>query len=241
MKLAFFSDVHGNAAALEAVIEDIQKKQVDKIFVLGDLAYRGPEPKKCIQMIQELRAEVVIKGNADEWIVRGVKKGEVPDQVLELMNTERNWAVEQLNDLEKDYLKQLPPEYQMSIEGINFHLFHATPTSLFEVIPPHAEDEMIQEKIIDKNPDATVYLYGHIHKAYIRFTGGKTIINLGSVGLPFDGHNKASYALVDITDGQMNTSIQKVSYNIEQTIKAYRQNQYPNADMMIQVLQKANI
>jgi len=42
MKIAFISDIHGNAIALESVLEDIQKKKVDKIYVLGDLCYRGP-------------------------------------------------------------------------------------------------------------------------------------------------------------------------------------------------------
>ena len=74
MRYAFISDIHGNAVALEAVLKDIEVKQADKIIVLGDVAYRGPEPKKSVELIQSLETDV-IKGNADEWIVRGVREG----------------------------------------------------------------------------------------------------------------------------------------------------------------------
>lgn len=42
MKVAFISNIHGNAVALDAVLNDIKKKEVDKIYVLGDICYRGP-------------------------------------------------------------------------------------------------------------------------------------------------------------------------------------------------------
>lgn len=45
MKLAFISDIHGNAIALDEVLNDIKAKNVDKVFVLGDICYRGPEPQ----------------------------------------------------------------------------------------------------------------------------------------------------------------------------------------------------
>ena len=52
-----------------------------KVFVLGDLCYRGIEPKRSLELVEPLNCDV-IKGNADEWVVRGVREGEVPDQVL---------------------------------------------------------------------------------------------------------------------------------------------------------------
>ena len=45
MRMAFISDIHGNANALDAVLEDIKNRQVEKVYCLGDIAYRGPEPQ----------------------------------------------------------------------------------------------------------------------------------------------------------------------------------------------------
>lgn len=104
MKIAFISDIHGNAISLDSVIADLNRKSVDQIFVLGDLFYRGSEPKRALGLIRSLNAEV-LKENADEWVVRGVKKGEVPDQALDIMNKERDWTISQLDAEDIDYLK----------------------------------------------------------------------------------------------------------------------------------------
>jgi len=95
LKLAFISDIHGNAHALEAVLEDIEQKRADKIFVLGDLCFRGPEPQRAYEMVMALNTEV-IKGNADEWVYRGVGMNEVPEKAYEMMNRERDWTVSRM-------------------------------------------------------------------------------------------------------------------------------------------------
>ena len=239
MKIAFFSDIHGNAIALDAVMAELQQKKVDQIYVLGDLCYRGPEPKRALEVIRSLDAEV-IKGNADEWVVRGVKKGEVPDHALELMNRERDWTVSQLDTEDLEYLKQLPTEKTIHVENVTIHAFHATPDSLFDVVLPHMDDNVIQEKIMSKK-DADIYVYAHIHKPYIRYINGKIVMNLGSVGLPFDGMPKASYAMVENDNGNIRTSIERVNVDIEKVVKKYQEVNYPNAEMMIDIVRKGSL
>lgn len=233
MKLAFISDIHGNAIALDAVLQDIQQKNVDKVLVLGDICYRGPEPQRALDLICALDCDV-IKGNADEWVVRGVQQGEVPDHVLELMNKERDWIVSQLSDESIDYLSELPTQLNLEIEGKRIHAFHATPDSLFEVVPPSASDETILEKLV--TTEADLYIYAHIHKPYIRFINGKCIVNIGSVGLPFDGLNKASYSIVEINEGTVQTSNIRVSYDVQKVVEQYKNVKYPNAEMMSKVV-----
>ena len=89
--------------------------------------------------------------------------------------------------------------------------------------------------------EAKLYVYAHIHKPYIRYLNGKVIMNIGSVGLPFDGMNKASYGIVEIQEDGFRTSIERVSFDIEKVIQQYQEKGYPNADMMTQVLRKARI
>ncbi|WP_226527403.1 metallophosphoesterase family protein [Metabacillus niabensis] len=239
MKIAFISDIHGNAVALEAVLKDLKKKNIEKICVLGDISYRGPEPKRSLELIRSLQAEV-IKGNADEWVVRGVRQGEVPDGALEMMNKEREWIFSNLESTDIDYLSQLPTELYLNEHGIEIFAFHATPASLFEVIPQNVEDSLLYEKVLSKKA-ATIYLYAHIHKPYIRYINGRVIMNIGSVGLPFDGVTKASYGVITIDESGYSTSIERVGYDIEKVMKQYREVGYPNADMMIQVLKNGRV
>jgi len=239
MKLAFISDVHGNAVALENVLADIAQKNIDKIYVLGDLCYRGPEPKRSLELIRALNTEV-IKGNADEWVVRGLRKGEVPDKAFDLMNHERDWTVSQLAPADLDYLAKLPTEINLNMDGIAIHIFHATPDSLFEIVLPDANDETIQAKLMSANTEAQIYIYAHIHKPYIRYSKGKIVMNTGSVGLPFDGFALASYATLEIANGNIRSSIERVSYNIEIVAEQYRNAEYPNANML-NVLKNARV
>ncbi|MDQ1000713.1 putative phosphoesterase [Neobacillus niacini] len=239
MKIAFISDIHGNAIALDAVLADIEKQGIDKIYVLGDTCYRGPEPKRSLDLVRSLHTEV-IKGNADEWVVRGVREGEVADKVLELMNLERQWIVEQLEPSDMDYLESLPTQLNLTIEDIAISAFHATPTSLFDIVLPNADDNQIETRLMQAQ-NVQVFVYAHIHKPYIRYLNGKVIINIGSVGLPFDGLAKASYGLVEVEDGHIKTSIRRVSYDLESVVALYHEVNYPNAEMMSKVIRNAKI
>jgi len=238
MRIAFISDIHGNAVALEAVLLAIELKSIDKIYVLGDIAYRGPEPKKSIQMIQALQTEV-IKGNADEWIVRGIQQGEVPDGALQMMNEERNWIVSRLDEEDIRYLDELKTELTLEVEGTKIHAFHATPESLFDIVLPSATDEVVQHTFMQEN-NVDLYIYAHIHKPYIKYINGKIVMNIGSVGLPFDGVRKASYGIIEIDKGKVSTSIERVPYDYEKVMRQYDELQYPNSKM-IDVIRNAEV
>ncbi|MCU9614466.1 metallophosphatase family protein [Caldibacillus lycopersici] len=235
MKIAFISDIHGNAVALEAVLADIKTQEVDKIFVLGDICFRGPEPKRSLQLIQQLHTDVV-KGNADEWVVRGIQKGEVPDQAFAMMAKEREWIKAKLSEEDIAYLDSLPQDVTFSVnDSISIHAFHATPNSLFDAVLPDAADDTLKEMFM-QNSDASVYVYGHIHKSYVRYIEGIIVINIGSVGLPFDGVAMASYGLLEIHEQKVQVAIRRVGYDREKVISLYQTSDYPNGEMMSKII-----
>lgn len=236
-RIAFLSDIHGNAVALDAVLADISHKHVDQIAVLGDLAYRGPEPKRSIELVRGLNAHV-IKGNADEWTVRGVRQGEVGEQVLQIMNQEREWIISRLDDEDLRYLEGLPTELKLSLnETIDVYACHATPDSLFEVVLPDQTNEQLQAKMMTQ--PASIYVYAHIHMPYVRYVNGKCMVNIGSVGLPFDGLARSSYAIVEAEGDRYRVTIERVAYDIERVVQQYIEGGYPNQDVMCDVIRHA--
>ena len=66
-KIAIFSDIHANLTALEAVLEDINKRKVDKMICLGDLVYKGVSPAEVIDLVKA-KCDVVLRGNCDAYI-----------------------------------------------------------------------------------------------------------------------------------------------------------------------------
>ncbi|SFL71984.1 metallophosphoesterase family protein [Salibacterium qingdaonense] len=235
MNIALLSDIHGNARALKAVLNDLKEKNIDQMYILGDLCYRGPEPKNALETVRSTPAKV-LKGNADQWVVRGVREGEVPDSALALMNQEQDWTVERLSSDDIHYLDQLPEHFLDTYdESVTLHAFHAVPDNLFDAVSADASDEALLHTL-GTEPDADIVVYGHIHTPYIRKAGGKTFINTGSVGLPFDGDPRPSYVLLHIENGEFEASIHRVDYDNERVTAQYDANDYPNSSQMKQVI-----
>ncbi|WP_206916238.1 metallophosphoesterase family protein [Alicyclobacillus suci] len=233
MRVAFISDIHGNAVALRAVLEDIEQTGCQEIYVLGDICYRGPDPKECLELVQSVATDV-IKGNADEWVVNGVQRGQVPEQRLMVMRAEQQFTVNQLTTGDIQYLDQLPLTLAKSTGGIDWFAFHATPNDLFAIVQATTEEEIVERQIFGAR-EAAVYLYGHIHLPYVREMNQRTIVNLGSVGLPFDGIPEASYVVLDFDATRVNINLRRVPYDIDEAIRRLREVDYPNAPYISKV------
>lgn len=235
MRYAFISDIHGNAVALDAVLNDIKRKSIDRIVVLGDICFRGPEPKRALELVKSNSADV-IRGNADEWMVRGIRENEVPLTAFDTMKREREWGVSRLSQEDITYLTELPASLTfIANEKTAIHVFHATPDSLFNPVPPDGSGDLIKQQFHFESTPEQILVYAHIHQAYIRYIDGKTVINTGSVGIPFDGLTQPSYSIVEVGEKTISTSIERVSYDIEKVIEQYKESDYPNAEQMIGV------
>ncbi|WP_206830218.1 metallophosphoesterase family protein [Alicyclobacillus fructus] len=237
MRLAFISDVHGNELALDAVIADLRSADCDRVYVLGDLAFRGYAPKACIEKVAEI-AHAVIRGNADEWVVRGVRAGEAPEERRAGMDEEAAFVRGCLTSRELEYLANLPLLIREEAPFGPWIGFHATPFDPFPVIAADAPDEVIESRIT-AGVDARLYLYGHIHVPYARNVGGKMVVNLGSVGMPFDGVPQASYVIVHAEGDAFRVEHRRVPYDVEAACRRYDEMGYPAAEMMKRVLRAA--
>ncbi|AOM82852.1 metallophosphoesterase family protein [Salisediminibacterium beveridgei] len=227
MKLALISDIHGNETALRAVLDDLSAKNASHVAVLGDISFRGPKPKECLDLVRELHGKV-IKGNADEWLTRGIKKGEVPDQALEIMKKEQAWAHSRMTEESLRHLQELPEELELPLTNrIQLYITHAVPGNLFNVIPEDAPNKTFNS-FFEANPRADFYAYGHIHIPHLRQFQGKSILNTGSVGLPFDGQAKASYVMLERMNDTISTTFHRVPYDVEKAVFDMTNSDYPS-------------
>ena len=202
MKLAVFSDIHGNMQALEAVLEDINSRGVDKIFCLGDLAMAGPEPNKTIDFVKN-QDWTVIQGNTDEMIAYYSK--EVFDKVKEaapIMANALKFDANEITEENKEYLKKLPVNLTLNIEGLRVLLVHGSPRKNNENIYPNMPQDKIEE--IFKDVEADVVFCGHTHMPCGYQTKSKmTVVNDGSVGRPFTENPQSCYVLANVNNDNM--------------------------------------
>jgi predicted phosphodiesterase len=238
MKIALLADIHGNAHALETVLEDVRKRGADKILVLGDIVFKGPLPEKCVQIVRDLDT-VVLQGNIDELVGQnmiqdGFAKSEEHAAAL---RKEMDWNRERLSASDLDYLAGLPMEHKEELSAhLSLRCVHAAPGSLLDfVLPTDGEDKLLP-MFEGGAARKQIVGYAHIHQPYVRFFQGKTIFNTGSVGLSFDGDPRASYVLLETDGDDYAVSIRRVRYDIEAAVQAFSGSGHPFAQSVIDAI-----
>jgi predicted phosphodiesterase len=79
-------------------------------------------------------------------------------------------------------------------------------------------------------------VYAHLHRPFVRQTGGLTVVNSGSVSMSYDGDPRAAYLLLD----GATPSIRRVEYDVGREIEMLRSRAVPHADWTIRILQSAS-
>ena len=205
--MAIVSDVHGNLTALEAVLVDLVQVNPDLIAHGGDLAFNGPRPVECVDRIRELGWPGVI-GNMD--------------RALDNPSGRRvTWARDQLGPERNDWLQTLPMEWRHQDD---IALVHAVPGDLWQAVFPEADDAEL--RAIYGPLGARVAVYCHIHRPFVRRIGDLTVANSGSVGLPFDGDQRACYLVIE--DGRVEN--RRVAYDRERAVAEVLASGLPEAE-----------
>ena len=97
MRVAVFSDVHGNLTALEAVLDDIAGQGVDTAVFAGDLCLVGPRPAECVARLQAWKG-LALYGNTDDWLLGR----QTPPERLQALAA---WTAGQLSGPQRAWLK----------------------------------------------------------------------------------------------------------------------------------------
>jgi len=192
--MGFISDVHGNLAALEAVIEELRRHEARDIFVAGDLLLGGPEPLAVWRKLQSVGARCVC-GPSDLALARVDPRALQPqdpaeqEKVRVFVETQKA-----LGELVQKQLGQLPRELRVPmISGGELLLVHGSPKDPFESIGHELDDDELR-LMLDDDP-ADVIVCGGTHVPYARNLEEVQIINVGSVGSAPEGRF-AHYAVV---------------------------------------------
>ena len=180
MKAVLF-DIHGNLPALDAVLADARAAGAREFVLGGDYALFGAFPLETVSRLRELDA-LWIRGNTDRWLEDA---SDLPASEL----NERSLAHCRgaLGTLAAELAALAPTTV---VDGAL--VCHASPRSDMRSFMPTA-GEQDAELLSDEDPD--VIVFGHTHLQFQRPSGRHTLVNPGSVGLPFDGDRRAAYAL----------------------------------------------
>lgn len=252
MTLAFFSDVHANLPALDAVFEDLDRRRPDMTFCLGDLVGYAPWPNEIAAAVRARRIPT-IAGNYDEGV------GLASDDCGCAYKTDEDRArgAESIaftngavSEETRAYLRGLPRHlrvtYQAPRQGdalpLEVLMVHGSPRKINEYLFADRPDRSFLRMMADAGAD--VMLFGHTHKPYHKVIsyeqdGGtryRHAINIGSVGKPKDGDPRACYVLMHLDDGAspgrpdgIRVEFVRVPYDVERAAQAVEESPLPDA------------
>lgn len=231
MRLAVVSDIHGNLTALEAVVESLGRDRADLVIQAGDLVVTGPRPAEVVDRIRSLGWPGVV-GNTDEMLWNESARSEqfqrapkIVDWLSVPFDMLAPWAKDRLGNERLRWLQTLPAD-----QRIERHIvMHASPGNLWRAPMPDAMDEELSATYGRLEADTVVY--GHVHRPFVRTVGPLTVVNAGSVGLPYDGDWRPSYVVID--EGA--AVIRRVEYDRDGEQRAIKASGFPLGEWLTDV------
>lgn len=239
MRIGFISDIHGNFTALEAVLADIKKQNIDQLICLGDTVSLGPQPKEVLEALREWNA-VTIAGNHDQAIIDPANCAQF--EIANHLVPDLEWGLEKLSRADIDYIRSFHPTHAVRFSnGIELLAFHGSPKSTTHLIqaitPPEELDGYFEGQA------ASVFIGGHSHIQMYRRYGKKLILNSGSVGNAFKyafspGNPPsllpwAEYAIVEQDGDFLRADMRRVYFDTDALVKLVKTSGLPGMDWWI--------
>lgn len=216
-RVAIISDIHGNVPALDAVMRDIRARGVDEVIVAGDLIGRGPEGNLVVERIADSGYRA-IRGNHEEYVLNFVRR-RVPDDwwVTDEWAAARFMAAE-LAAVNADWVEELPESLGID-RAPGLRVVHGSPDSAVEGLGPWTSEATLERHL--RGVGERTLVCGHTHRPMIRELSSGSIVNIGSVGLPFNEDPRAQYAIFSFKQGVWHPELVGVDYDRAETLRRY--------------------
>lgn len=236
MKIALFSDVHGNRFALEAILKDIKTYKPDVMANLGDQVWGAADPQGAFELQQSLNT-INVRGNTDEFISTRF------DNLAEKEHAFASWLRSKLAYEAPDYLASLPLNAELAeSEVVIAHGSLSNPQKalLYDFTPEAMtlKDDAALLQQAQLFPNAKVFVVGHTHKEVLRSVKGISFVNVGPVSRYLDGFVAARWLLLEKQDQHWSISFKRVSYDPSEAIN-WAQEHSPIAQLESSMLNPA--
>lgn len=221
-RLAVLADIHGNLPALQAVIDDMARCQVDHAVVAGDSVNCGPFSREALEVISE-RGWAVIRGNNAFY---ALDHGTPRQPTHWDRFTLPPWLREQLGPKWMNFLASMPDTLSLRFpDAAPIRVFHGLPGDPWKAITPLSTVSEV-EAWLGNIAESTV-ICAHSHIPLERHVGPWHVFNPGSVGIPLDGERRASYMLLEGDhEGWSLCDHRRVPFDPESLFAAFEKQQF---------------
>jgi putative phosphoesterase len=234
LQFALIADIHGNLVALEAALADIARRGVQRVVCLGDLALNGPRPRECVARVMALGCPAIM-GNNDAWLLEESKPQGVAGQWMQEIEA---WNSRQVIAAQRDWVRALPATLTCDLShGRTLFCCHGSPRSFYDNLLATTPDATLDELLAGVDTD--IIAAAHTHEPLLRRHAGRTLVNPGSVGSPFDrtllpGRFKtfpwAEYAIVTAMPDELAIELCRLPLDVAAILADVRASGMPHAE-----------
>lgn len=188
MKIAVFSDIHGNLKALKNVLAQIKEQNVDKVVFLGDIFQRGNEELECLDLIKDNKI-ICVKGNCELYLQYGIDIDTGVEHLREYYDTTRV----KLSDEQMKFVKDMPLYYVNECNGHKICFSHFLFTDI-NAPYPFLQLSDLKNGVFDnacKSEEVKAYdlvVVGHSHQNFVK----ENVVSVSASGL-----EGATYLLIE--------------------------------------------
>lgn len=225
MRIAILADIHGNHAALEAVLADIATLRPERVVVAGDVVDGGPDSAACWERVKALGCPV-IRGNHERYFFDfGTPRADVAWASPQFAPL--RVALEGMSAAQIAELAALPPTWS-DPELPDLLVVHASLRGDNDTILAYTPDAQIDPMFPGLAPEVKVIVRGHNHICTQREWAGRRIVTTGSVGLAQDGNPAAQYLVLERGEAGEAWSVRHraVRYDVGATLRRFHESGY---------------
>lgn len=191
MKIAVFSDIHGNLKALKTVIGQIKEQNADLTVFLGDIFQRGNEETECLELLKG-SGIICLKGNCELYAEHGVDV----DPDVEHLRNYYDGIRKKLTDEQMQFISEMPLFYENECHGHRIRFSHFLFLDI-DLPYPFLPLSSLKNSSFDKackSDEVTKYdlvVVGHSHQNFVK----ENVVSVSASGL-----EGASYLLIEDTE-----------------------------------------
>ena len=232
MRIALFSDIHGNLRGLDACLDDLREQgNADVVVGVGDFCMDGPRPREVLERLCEVGA-LCLRGNTDRYISDIAAFPATDDEDGHALQ----WQRERLSDEWIGWLAALPFALHFGEGPDGLLAVHANPKTDDEHIWPDADDAFL-ERVTARVVERTI-AFGHLHLPYARMWRDKLLVNVASAGLPKDGDARAGYAILTQRPGGWQVKHRRAEFDVDKVVREIEKSGMPDPEKRIRVLRR---
>jgi len=213
MRVAFISDIHSNVEAFLTILNFLEKKKVDQIYVAGDILGYYYNAVEVVDVCMNRENIFCIRGNHDRDFLTAMSNETVMESFTKKYGSSFKKAQDELSVPQINWIRDLPSKLNIDLNDLSVTVAHGSIENEDKYIYPDSSPDILMSQVL--HSDITVL--GHTHHTFIWCKDNKYLINPGSVGQPRDQSSLASAIVLDT----YNRSVMpfKVKFNTEKLKK----------------------